>query len=1164
MTKINRMILHGFKSFAKRTEIVFGDKFNVVLGPNGSGKSNILDAVCFVLGRASAKSLRAEKSANLIYNGGKLKKPSDKAEISMFFDNTNKVFPIDSKEVKLTRIVKQNGQSIYKINDQKRTRQQILDMMSVAKIDPEGYNIVLQGDIVKLVEMSPVERRMIIEEIAGISIYEDKKQKAINELDKVENKLKEAEIILTERETYLKELKKERDQAARYRDTKERIDSSKATVLHYQIKAKRDEKEEFDNKMGSNKKELDKVNSEIVVFKEKIENNRVKIDEISNEIEEKGEKEQVKILKDIEQLRIEIATNKTNVENYKKELEKIKQRRAQLKEDSKDIDNKSSGLKSRIKELEKKKLTIEKEQKQIEKTIDDFKKQNKLGEIPEIETEVQEIDKRGEEFQDKIQKLREQQQNLLREKDKAEYQLQTLDDRIDKLTEVRKEHQKEVEELKKKRDEFKKATLELNKCLSEDSSLTVQLSKNRDEFISKREELEKLRARSVGIKERIAGNIAVQKVLEQKKNIQGIYGTVAELGKVSTKFSLALEIAAGPRMNNIVVKDDKVAAECIRYLKQNKLGTATFLPLNKLRSRATRPDIKDLEKTNGVHGIAVKFVEYDSRYDVVFQFIFSNTLVVDNIDVARRIGIGKSRMVTVDGDLAELSGAITGGYRKKRDGIGFQEKETSAEMSKLEAKVQELEDLVKILQKRREENEDKITELRNKKATLEGEIIKSEKSLHLEAEDVDVDKKQKENLLKNLKDSEAEIAKVNKELQACNKDLAEIKVKKQELRTKISQLQNPTLLAELNTFEEKKQELRDEFIQTDHAIKSIEMQIKDMLSPELEKIDKVLKQIDKDEDDFKKEINKLEEKVDKGSNVLKEEEKKQRQFYTKFKEMFSKRDLINKDIQKIEGDKIRKEEQSRQIELRINNWSLKNASVTAELAGLEKEFEQYQGVKLSRERSEQALKAEITRFENMVAEMGNVNLKALEIYDSVEKEYKSLLSKKDKLGSEKEDVLKMMAEIEGKKADLFIKAFDGVNENFLRIFNMLTAKGSAYLQLENTENPFDGGVLIKVRITGKRFLDIRSLSGGEKTLTALAFIFSIQEHEPASFYVLDEVDAALDKHNSERFAKLVRKYAETAQYLIITHNDAIISEADNLYGVSMDEHSISKVVSLKI
>ncbi len=243
MTKINKFVLHGFKSFAKRTELVFGDRFNCILGPNGSGKSNVLDALCFVLGRSSAKAMRAEKSENLIYNGGKTKDPAKQGEVSIFFDNSKKTFPLDVSEVKISRIVRPNG-SIYKINDKTRTRQEVIDLLAVAKIDPEGYNIILQGDIIRFVEMSPIERRGLVEEITGISIYEDKKQKALNELQKVEEQLREADIILKERDGYLKDLKKDRDQALKYQDIMKRINQNKATLLHMQITKKDDEKKD--------------------------------------------------------------------------------------------------------------------------------------------------------------------------------------------------------------------------------------------------------------------------------------------------------------------------------------------------------------------------------------------------------------------------------------------------------------------------------------------------------------------------------------------------------------------------------------------------------------------------------------------------------------------------------------------------------------------------------------------------------------------------------------------------------------------------------------------------------------------------------------------------------------------------------------------------------
>ena len=338
--------MHGFKSFAKRTELVFGNDFNCIIGPNGSGKSNVLDAMCFVLGKSSVKGLRAEKSANLIYNGGKTKKPAKQAEVSIYFDNTSNIFPTDDKEVKITRLVKKNGQGVYKINDKTRTRAQIIELLSLAKIDPDGYNIVLQGDINKIIDMTPVERRQIIEEISGISIYEDKKQKAIRELDKVEGKLKEAEIILIERETYLKELKKERDQARKFKNLQDRLNSNKATSFHRQITQKRAEKEELDERSAKHKEKIDVASKEVESIKKEIAEFKSKIENINQEIEQKGEKDQLDLHKEIEKLKINVATSKNRIETCKDEIAKIKNRKENLNVNIKDIDGKLKELNS--------------------------------------------------------------------------------------------------------------------------------------------------------------------------------------------------------------------------------------------------------------------------------------------------------------------------------------------------------------------------------------------------------------------------------------------------------------------------------------------------------------------------------------------------------------------------------------------------------------------------------------------------------------------------------------------------------------------------------------------------------------------------------------------------------------------------------------------------
>jgi len=298
---------------------------------------------------------------------------------------------------------------------------------------------------------------------------------------------------------------------------------------------------------------------------------------------------------------------------------------------------------------------------------------------------------------------------------------------------------------------------------------------------------------------------------------------------------------------------------------------------------------------------------------------------------------------------------------------------------------------------------------------------------------------------------------------------------------------------------------------------------------------------------------------------LKDKEIKEKEFYAKFKELFNKRNKVEEEISGLEAVLKKSELDVRDVENKINNISLDKARITSEISALEQEYEEYKDYAHLKGKTEQELSSQYSSLNTKLLKMGSVNMRALEIYEKVEKEYNMLMEKKAKLISEKDDILMMMNEIETKKKDLFIKSFDTVNNHFKNIFGQLSSKGDAYLVLENEDSPFEGGVRINVRISGKKFLDIRSLSGGEKTMTSLAFIFAIQEDDPASFYVLDEVDAALDKRNSEKLSELIKKYCDRSQYIVISHNDGIISSADTLYGVSMDHaHGISKVVSLKI
>ena len=1160
MTKINRITIHGFKSFAHKTEISLGEKYNCILGPNGSGKSNVGDSLCFVLGRLSAKSMRAEKAANLIFNGGKKHKPSSAGVVEIEFDNTDGTFPSDKKSVILSRTITKKGSSIYRINGKRHTRTQTLDLLSRGRINPDGYNIILQGDIMRFVDMPTVERRKIIEQISDISHYENRKRKALLELNKVEEKLGNAEIILKERKSYLRELKRDRDQALKFKDVKDKIDSHKRTYFHIQIEDRRAEFKKFDGRVKEIEGKIKTYDEKVIVLKKEIEKAREKIQAINKEIEEKGEKGQVQVHKEIEEIKTEVIKHKTRVSTLKDEIHKIDVRKTQVRAEGKELVEKQKEYNQKIKDIDLDINRKKAELKTFENKILILRKKNNIGASEDMEKNLAELDKKIDEKQDEIQKVRLKQQELFRENDKIEYQLQTIDEQILKVKAVSQENKEQINILKHKKHEFKRATLDLNKCLDNDSSFVSQLSNARRKLIDLQEQFAKLNARTQSVQANHQVNQAISHL--QKKNFSGVYGTIGQLGKVQRKYSVALEAAAGARTNFVVVKDDAVAAKCIRFLKDNRLGSASFIPLNKIKVSEISSEHRTLLKKGGVHDFALNLISYNAQYRKAFAYVFGSALIIDDLSVAREIGIGRARMISLDGSIAEASGVMRGGFRKARGGA-FQEKDSLELLDKIQAEIGENQSIISSIENKRHGNDEIITTLRKLKGELEGDIIKLEKSLHLGTDDLDANSKVKKELKEKKISIDKEITEIQKQVNLINRELADLKSRKQISRSKITESKNPRVLAELSAFEEGKQRCRETIIRGENDVKNIKSQVAQLIAPDIEKFEEILKQHDKEKEKFSQELKNLTEGLKSKEKDLKVKEDASKKFYSQYRELFGRREKFNSQVNtaEVKIDKFR--DSSRVQERELNLLSLKNAEIKARLSVIEEEHEKYKGADLLKNKTEEELKKELTKFEVILSQMDAVNMKALEKYDEVEKEFNALVEKKQSLHSEKTEVLTLMNEIETRKKDHFMKTFKETNKHFQEIFSKLFTKGSAYLQVDNEKNPFEEGLSIKVKLTGKRYMDLKSLSGGEKTLTALAFIFAVQEHQPAKFYILDEIDAALDKHNSEKLAKLIGSYSQRAQYLVISHNDSIISEADTLYGVSMND-GISKITSLKL
>ncbi|MEK6937153.1 MAG: LAGLIDADG family homing endonuclease [Nanoarchaeota archaeon] len=1105
--------------------------------------SNILDGMVFVLGELSAKAIRAEKSANLIFNGGKTGSPYKEAEVSIFFDNEKREFPVDSDEIKLSRFVRQNGQSIYKINDEKRTRQQVLELMRAAKVSA-SHNIISQGDIIAMAEMKPEERRKIIEEVSGISAYEERKEKSLQELGKVDQKLNEANIILKEREVHLRELKKDRDQALKFREIEESLKNNKATLLNFEIKDKEEKKLEVENKINSYQNDINKINAKAEEIKNSIKNKKDEIKNINSQIEERGEKEQIKIQKEIEELKTSLVKDKTRLDNYEIEIKKVRERINQLKQSNTELNQKIDFLNREKKTLEEKNLLLIKKENSLKEDIEKFKKSHDIAE----DNSIDKIEKEIEEKQDKLLKTKEERGLKNLEKEKNESQLNSLSGII------LSDNKKEIKDL---REKFRDITKELNQKVGENAVISSQLSSLRNKLIIANEELIKLKARNITIKESLTGSLSIQKILSLK--LKGVYGTVADLGKADSKYSLALEVAAGQRINSLVVKDDEIAAKCIEILKENKLGVATFMPLNKIQSRPIRDDVKKLSSSKGVNGLALDLISYPSELKNIFSFVFGDTLIVDDVDTARKIGVGRARMVTLEGDLFDQSGVIVGGYRAKKLGA-FKEKHFDDEINKFEKESNNLKENIKTLEDKKLQLEDQVIKFKDKKAEFEAEIIKFERTYQIS--DISKIREDKDKLSSNIKQVLSELKNLDNLIITASKELESLKERKEKIKE--NGMRNPEIMSNLKKLDESREEIRIQTAKNETELKNILNQINTIYAPEKEKTEKIIKDHEKEITQFSEELLKLKTLIDSNSRLLKEKEHQEKQFFSEFKSMFSKRNNLNEDIQKHESLISTEQFKQKEIESRMNELSIKRAKIVAEFEALQKEFEQFSDAKIRRSVTPEQLKTEISEFEKEVKKIGNVNLRALEVYERIEKEYQSLLEKADIISTEKEDILKLMYEIEGKKQSIFMKTFKEVNENFRKIFLSLTEKGEAHLDLEDKENPFNAGMDIKVKLLGNKYLDIKSLSGGEKTLTALAFIFAIQEVRPASFYLMDEIDAALDKSNSLLLSKLIAQYSKKAQYVLISHNDSVIVEADQVYGVSMQKNGISKVTSLKL
>ncbi|MBN1923616.1 MAG: chromosome segregation protein SMC [Nanoarchaeota archaeon] len=1110
MVHIKKLVIENFKSFGGKNEIKFLDKLNLIIGPNGSGKSNISEAISFVLGRMSKKGLRTEKLSHLVFNGGKSGKPADYAQVKLLFSNEDRIFPLEEDLIEVARRINKDGQSEYRINGKKATRVEVINLLDYVGLSPDGFNMIMQGNIAKFVDMSSVERGQIIEGISGISTYEDKKEKALKELEKVNEKIKETNILLKERLKHLEELKKEKKQAEKFQNTKEQLQLFKGRLVFKRLTDKKEEQKSVEEKMEKLREKIRTNTQNITDYDKRIKLLQEEIKSLNQVLGASGAEKKKELDNKIISIKEENNALEANIKSHNNEIKRIKDRDAQITKNLFDYD----------KEVEKLESDIKKYDEEIKKL------NNELKELRDNSSSQKEVN-----YFDLKARVNEIKEALL--------DLRNQEDSLIKKQESFKNYKDYQEDLVNKNSLMNNILSKLEQEMSINSDLALRLENAANKLDTLKMKVERLETQKSMVFQKAGSGL--KELMQQ--NLQGIEGTVSQLCKVNEKYELPIRVAAGRRLLNVVVNNEDTAKKAINFLRENKLGVITFLPLNKIRAVSQQTGYRTI---NGVIDYLINLIDFNNRYKNIFEYIFQDTLLVENLDVAKKVGVGNVRMVTLQGDLIEKSGAITGGFRREdSSSVKISGKSNDDELNEVQAEISKIKTIYEKLKATKAENDNNIISLREKRASLTTEI----KNLNMLIEDLN--NKSKGFDVKLLE-------KIKKEVEALSDELVgkEVNLQKYEKTFNMEDFEKTKIA--INDLEAKLNS-----VNINKGIKS--SRIKQLVERELVDLKKIKEDLNKQAQEFEKEIKDYEKKLEINNNQLKVYEKEEKSFEDKLQANYKKKDKLEEELN---GLKLKVEEKKIHInddESKINDMKLLIAEIVSKIEGLELKFEEYKNLDIKEVRKPvKELEHEIFLLEKKLETFGNVNLKALDVFKVVEEEFNEVKEKMDKLEEENNSILNTMREIETKKTATFMETFKEIQDNFERIFGILSPGGIANLIIEDPENPIEGGIDIKARPKGKKFLTLKSMSGGEKTLTALSFIFALQEYDPAPFYILDEVDAALDKENATRFGKLCKQYSEKAQFLTISHNDNVISEADYLYGISMNPDGVSKVITLKL
>ncbi|MBU8786393.1 chromosome segregation protein SMC [Bacillus glycinifermentans] len=1176
---LKRLDVIGFKSFAERISVDFVKGVTAVVGPNGSGKSNITDAIRWVLGEQSAKSLRGGKMEDIIFAGSDSRKKLNLAEVTLTLDNEDHFLPIDFHEVSVTRRVYRSGESEFLINNQSCRLKDIIDLFMDSGLGKEAFSIISQGKVEEILSSKAEERRSIFEEAAGVLKYKTRKKKAENKLFETQDNLNRVEDILHELESQVEPLKMQASIAKDYLEKKDELEKIEVALTAYDI-------EELHQKWEALKQKVEKAKDEEMASSSAIQAKEAKIEEARDKIqaldESVDELQQVLLL-------------------TSEELEKLEGRKEVLKERKKNASQNRAQLEDTIAQRGEKENSL-KEKIAAQKLVFEKLQAEAKGLAQEVKEKTAALSVYSENVEEEIEQLKSDYFELLNEQASLRNELQFLDDQMSQSKAAQKrladnnekylserrdiaeqkakaEHEfglfeeRLAQQIKAYRDAQKNYELKKNEYEKKESAL-YQAYQYVQQARSKKEMLEAMQEDFSGFYQ------GVKEVLKARSELAGIHGAIAELVKTDERYETAVEIALGASAQHVVTENEDAARQAIQYLKKHSSGRATFLPLSVIKERSIQPrDIEAAKEHPAFIGIASELVSFDPVYRTVVQNLLGTVLITEHLkganELAKRLG-HRYRIVTLEGDVVNPGGSMTGGAVKKKNNslLGRnRELETAAERLKvmeekteaLEAEVkslkQAIQKLERELQSLREDGERLRAEQQEIKGRLyELEIAEKNVNSHLELYD-----EEKSALLKEDDEKKQRKAELEEKLSAMSESLKALDGKIESL-TERKQTQTST-----------KEALQSEL--TD--LKVVLAKTEQSCANEREKLARLEEEFAENEEALKiakEDLSLLTNEMSSstsGEEKLEEAAKKKLNDKNKTAELIaSRREQRMKLQQGLETEELELKEMKRQYKQMaglLKDEEVKLGRMEVELDNLLSFLREEYGLsfewakeKYPLELSPEEARKRVKLIKLAIEELGTVNLGSIEEYERVNERYVFLTEQRDDLLEAKNTLFQVIEEMDEEMTKRFSDTFQQIRSHFEDVFRALFGGGRAELNLTDPNDLLQSGVDIIAQPPGKKLQNLSLLSGGERALTAIALLFSILKVRPVPFCVLDEVEAALDEANVFRFAQYLKKYSHETQFIVITHRKGTMEEADVLYGVTMQESGVSKLVSVKL